>query len=295
MTSGKNRKKGEGICKLTKKHGTFVSSHLIPKALTKPEESGRPFVETWSGKRPKRTWSSWYDNQLVTAEGEAILSAIDGWAITELRKHKLVWSGWGPMQTLGNNHDLFGDSGFGLRSISGLDGKRLRLFFLSLLWRAAASTHHSFLEVRLLPEQIEKLGEMLLTGNSEPPSYFAVHLTQISTIGIVHNLSPLSQAKTLRYLEEERAERTVPFFRFYFDGLIAHVHHNSEGELATEAGPLVLGLQEKLVVPTITFDESYQRKNLANLMLDAFADWPDEMKRLLLSENRRSSDLNPSS
>jgi hypothetical protein len=284
MTSGKKRKKDEGICKLTKKHGTFVSSHLIPKALTKPEESGRPFVETWSGKRPKRTWSSWYDNQLVTAEGEAILAAIDGWAITELRKHKLVWSGWGPMQSLGNEHDPIGASGFGLRKVKAVDTKRLRLFFLSLLWRATATMHHGFSEIKLSPEQIDELGRMLVCSKSGPSSYYHIQLTQLSTLGTIQNLTPLSQVKTLRYFEEERPSRRVPYFRFYFDGLIAHIHPYPDID-ATEAGPLVLGYHEdEVTVLTVSYEISFQRKNLANLMFDAVVDWPDEVRRLMLQK-----------
>ena len=46
--------------------------------------------------RPVWRSNSWYDYNLVTAKGEKILSEIDDLAISELRKHKLIWSGFGP-------------------------------------------------------------------------------------------------------------------------------------------------------------------------------------------------------
>lgn len=59
----RSRKGDWGICELTKKPGKFVQAHLIPKALTRPEFAGTSFVETSArGQRPKRAWSSWYDN-----------------------------------------------------------------------------------------------------------------------------------------------------------------------------------------------------------------------------------------
>jgi hypothetical protein len=272
------KKKIDGVCKLTGKRGTFVSAHLIPKALTKPEASGLPFIEAWSGERPSRKWSSWYDNQLVTAEGEDVLAALDNWAIPQLRKHKLVWSGWGPMQALANEHDLIGDTGWGVRNISGLDGKRLRLFFLSLLWRAAASTHRGFSEIKLSSKDVEKLGRMLLANDPEPSTYCSIQLTQISTLGMVHNLTPIAQTKTIPAFGNV-SERAVPFFRFYFEGLIAHIHPIPD-DGSCELGPLVLGQEDTLTVSTVTYDISLQRKNLSSIMTDAYRNWPDVMKKL---------------
>jgi hypothetical protein len=74
-----------GTCRLTGTKGKFVKSHLIPKALTRPEEPGLPLIQGGSGKRARKRWDSWYDSELVTREGEDILSALDDWAIRYLR------------------------------------------------------------------------------------------------------------------------------------------------------------------------------------------------------------------
>jgi hypothetical protein len=276
----KNKSRG-GICSLTKRRGKFVNAHLIPKALTKPEIAGFPFVENRFGSRPTRKWSSWYDNKLVTAEGEAVLAALDNWAIPELRKHKLVWSGWGPLQSLphGPDHDPIGNTGFGLRKVSGLDANRLRLFFLSLLWRAAASTQHGFAEIRLPPQELEKLREMLLANDPGAPTLFSIHLIQISTLGPAHNLTPIAQTKLIPPFGDVQ-EHSRPIFRFYFEGLVAHIHLDDAEYESHKLGPLVLGLDESITIPTVTYEMSFQRKNLANIMAEAHTNWPDLMAKL---------------
>jgi hypothetical protein len=87
-----------GICKLTGVEGSFVKSHLLPNALTRQSIPGGPFIQGGDGEAPERRWTSWYDTALVTEEGEAVLSELDNWAIAQLRSHRLVWSGWGPMR-----------------------------------------------------------------------------------------------------------------------------------------------------------------------------------------------------
>jgi|SRR6202051_1447249 len=270
----------KGICKLTHKPGIFVSSHLIPKALTKPEKSGLPFVQNGYGKRPSRRWSSWYDERLVTREGEDILAALDDWAIAELRKHKLVWSGWGPMQALADGHDAIGETGFGVRSVRDIDGKRLRLFFLSLLWRAAATVRPEFSEITIPSEDIERLRLMVLSSDPEPPTFYQIQLTQISTLGIIHNLTPLAMTKTIPAYGES-PERTVAFFRFYFDGLVVHIHSdNTNQEITQQLGSLVVGLDSSITVSTVTYEISFQRKNLDRLIAEAYVKWPALMTKL---------------
>ncbi len=139
-----------GRCKLTGKTGKFVKAHIIPAALTRPSRSGAPLIQWGDDARPIRRRSSWYDHRLVTADGEAILAAYDGWAIKQMRLHKLVWSGWGEEETLtAKSFDEIPGTPWGLRSIAGVDTRKLRLFFLSLLWRAAESELPEFSQIYL--------------------------------------------------------------------------------------------------------------------------------------------------
>jgi hypothetical protein len=153
-----------GTCQLTGSRGPFVRAHIIPAALTKPEYAGAPLVQGSVEYRPVRRWTSWYDTQLVTQEGETILRDYDTWAIRELRKQKLVWSGWGKRSVLDEpEHRTIRSTPYGVRVIKGIDLPRLRGFFLSLLWRAAATKLPEFVEVVLSNEDLERLRSWSLT------------------------------------------------------------------------------------------------------------------------------------
>lgn len=253
MTSGK--------CALTLKHGSFVESHLIPRALTQPISKGVGFMQLSEQAKPKRRWSSWYDNRLVTREGEDILADLDGWAIKYLRTKKLVWSGFGPLQELTDDDRKLLGSQYGVRSVGVENPDRLRLFFLSLLWRAAASKLPEFQPIAVLPADLETM-RVALTTNSVPPiNFYPVSLTQFHTVGHQHNQSPTADTKILPAFDDE-PQSEVPIFRFYFDGLITHFHNTPNDPNAAELGPLVVGNGNTITVSTMPFGISRQRENL---------------------------------
>lgn len=258
----------QGICKLTGKFGFLVDSHLIPKALTRPEKNF-PFLQGGVGRKTIRRWSSWYDPNLVTAEGEKILETYDTWAVSELRKHKLVWSGWRGARVLQDDQQVIPGTDFGVREVKGIDPRKFRLFFLSLLWRAAATTRYEFSEVSLTSENLETLRAMVVFGEPEPLSFYPIVLTQLSTRGPTHNLAPFETTKSLNGIAD-RSDQKLPIFRFYFDGLIAHVHLPPYGKSPEEhSGPLFVGGDARLAVVTVPYETSFQRTNLVKLIAQA--------------------------
>lgn len=252
-----------GICKLTRQSGRFVRSHLVPLALTRPDTAGAPLIQFNSGTRPVRRWSSWYDDHLVIRRGEDILADLDNWAIAELRKHSLVWSGWGSTSAvpLGPSHL---PNGWGVRFLSGIDFTRLRLFFLSLLWRAAATERPEFSEVVLPEEDLEVLRLMLLQENASPLEFYPATLTQIATRGPAQNLVPLAETKTVPNLPG-LGEQHYPIFRFYLDGLVVHMHRQASGSIDAFL-PSVVGANEGLAVGTVNYEGSFQRANLMHVL-----------------------------
>lgn len=271
----------KGVCKLTGSFGKFIKAHLIPRALTRPESPGLPFIQSGFGSRPTRKWSSWYDPRLVTQEGEDILTSLDTWAISELRKHKLVWSGWGPMNALlTKGYTPIPGSPYGVHVVHGLDHQRLRLFFLSLLWRAAATNREEFVAVDLPVEHIERLRTMITANEPSPIDFYPVTLSQMSTMGIVHNQSPLSMLKSMP-ASEGTPGRDLPIFRFYFDGLMAHFHRQDADNGETVAlGDLIVGANDRLVISTISYEASFQRENLTAVMAEAAENWPAILAKL---------------
>ncbi|HWV51144.1 hypothetical protein [Pseudorhodoplanes sp.] len=253
----------KGVCKLTGHSGKFVDSHILPKALTRHAQKGEGFIQAGAGTRPERRFSSWYDNRLVTAEGEAILSKIDDWAISALREHKLVWSGWGPIQSISNLvAEKIPDTKWGIRFIHGLDARRLRLFFLSLLWRAAASDRWEMSQVSLPQEDLETLRIKVLTSDPEPISFYPVRILQLSTVGPTHNYSPIK-------LTGEHRHSGSGIFRFYFEGLMAHVAINRNETGAKQVGSLALGSEDRIIVPAVPYESSLQSDLVRDTVLNA--------------------------
>ncbi len=225
--------------------------------------------------RPVRRWSSWYDKQLVIQSGEDILSSLESWAIPELRKHKLVWSGWGPAQILPNIQMLAGtwaatppNSNWGYRVVKGIDPRRLRLFFLSLLWRAAATDRSEFSQVAIPRDDLEKVRLMLINSNPDPLSFYPTELCQFSTMGEVHNHTPIAMSKTVKsQMGEEEFNTSV--FRFYFDGLMAHMHRNAfDNDRTAWFGSSIVGRGDELVVANVPFETSLQHEGLRRVIAD---------------------------
>ena len=268
-----------GTCKRTGDNGPFVKSHMIPKALTYGAEKELPFAQAGRDVAPIKRWDSWYDKRIVTQAGETILEAYDDWAIRELRSYQLVWSGWGKSKTVPADVMNIPDSGgWGVRKIKGIDGRRLRLFFLSLLWRAAVSEMVEFKEVRLHASDIRRLRNMVRDGDPDPPGRFPIVLVQLSTVGAIHNLVPLEQRKPKQpWLKNGPS---YPIFRFYFDGLIAHIHKEISEEEIKDLGPMIVGNQEDIAVSTVPFETSWQRENLSELIREVEARWPERLAKI---------------
>lgn len=253
---------GIGICKLTKVKGKYAKSHLIPHAFTKPEIAGQPLIQAGFGQPAVRRWSSWYDQKLVTAEGELILRDLDTWGISYLRRQKLVWSGWGPSRVLQGNRVILEETGWGIRSVDVDEPEKFRLFIYSLLWRAAASSMLEFSEISMPANDLERLRVVLLKNELPPIDFYPASLTQLSTLGIKHNLSPIAQVKTTPAIGSE-PERQIPIFRLYFDGLIVHIHRHANDDGYTQSlGPQIVGNEKVVTVSTISYEKSFQLENL---------------------------------
>ncbi|MCQ4190103.1 hypothetical protein [Methylocystis suflitae] len=189
-----------------------------------------------------------YDGRLVTADGEAILAKYDDWAINFFRQQKLIWSSWGPTITLeSSDHAWIDKIRFGIRKLDGVDCTRLRLFFLSLLWRAAATTLFEFKAVSMPPDEEAQLRAMVLHGEAEPYHFYPVTLTQLITRGFPHNYSAVRQIKrepvpdlTTGSIKED-AWQEIDIYRFFFDGLIAHIHINADAKEVEEKGSVFAG------------------------------------------------------
>jgi hypothetical protein len=271
MRANRLQPKPSGICKLTGQSGRFVKSHIIPQALTRPAQRNLPFWQIHPNTPPVKRWSSWYDSGLVVQAGEDILTAYDTWGVEALRRERLVWGGWGTQKSLGSLLHSVGDSPWGVRKIENIDGKKLRLFLLSLLWRAAATNLQEFNSVKLPDDDLETLRELICSGDPGSTVFYPIQLTQMSTIGIIHNHAPIADIKSVPILDVDPIQHVqAPIFRFYFDGLMVHFDRRKLApEDMSAIGNMIVGQEDTFLVTTQTYEGSYQSLQVTNVQIQA--------------------------
>lgn len=253
----------DGICALTQTHGRFVASHLIPRALTRLSSIGEKFIEAGIGAGIKKRADSWYDYALCTRAGEDILEEIDTIGINELRRHRLVWSGWSSDEDRLKPSE--GDLGEGkIRLLKLQFPEALRLFFLSLLWRAAASSRPEFADVALSDSEVEDLRLRVLHKTPGPVEDYPIQLFQLITRGPAHNRTPLLERKPL--VKDDGSEgEMISFARFYFDGLVSHIHLPRGQPISENYLKVCLGFQETTAVFGREYDDSRTMENLRTM------------------------------
>lgn len=175
------------------------------------------------------------------------------------RKHSLIWSAIFPpdgrLEAL--DHTWFDELNMGMRRI--IDGTHmLRLFYLSLLWRAAETTLYEFENVSLPPGDLEKLREMVLNGNIEPFDFYPITLTQLITIGFPHIWSAFRSKKSIPQIGNNNGFREVSIFRFYFDGLVAHIHIDDDPMIVRQQESFFVSQANELLVTTLLAQDSWQ-------------------------------------
>lgn len=271
------KRRPEGRCRLSGQTGPYVASHIIPKSLTKPSTPGQPFIQAGKGTRPVRRFDSWYDPALVIREGEDILAAIDGRGVELLRRHRLVWSGWGEEKELPDELLTDEDSGVGLRFVPSVDLTTLRIFLLSILWRAAESNREEFKEIALCQTHRDRLRQMILAGDPQPLDWYSTILTQVRTRGPNHNHAPLAMEMPVRD-EAGNETGTLPSFRFYFDGLVVHFMRPTSADIPIRMEPAPLTtIEGDLAVVVVRAEDSYQMRNLNQAIAEAEVEWPEEI------------------
>lgn len=278
-TSKKSKKQTlaqkEGTCALLKIEGKFAKAHLIPKALTAPDTPGERFIEAGRGARPIRRFSSWFDHQLVITAGEKILSEIDDAGISELRRHRLIWSGWDGKKKLHvKEYCVPPDpvSGVGVRHIANYDSSKLRLFFLSLLWRSLATKIKEFSYLDNIGVDLDLLGELLVKKDPGPHKFLPIVISQISTVGFTHNHSPTIQEITH---EVAGVEAVYRFYRFYMQGVIAHIYVGDCESVVSASPGVFVGGEDRLVVISHKFENSRQFEEAKSSMIESIQAWPN--------------------
>lgn len=258
----------EGVCKLTGKHGKFVASHILPRALTRLSHSGDKVREAALGVRPQWRPATWYDDRLVIREGEDILEEIDAPAIEVLRKHKLVWSSF-KCDAPFSPEDLtpFGE-GVNLRELCLGSADELRMFFLSIVWRAAASSRSEFVDVQLAEEMLEDLRQRVLTRDPGSVWDYPIILDQLITRGATQNRTPIMEDSNLP-VNGTKGLASVASIRIYLDGLVAKVMLAKGLDLDRTAGGIFIGTLDRSIILARPFEQSRTKENMIEVISDS--------------------------
>lgn len=261
-----------GVCKLTFVKGKSVKSHIIPKALTRPEEPGLPLMETSAGVGVKRKWDSWYDQKLVIRKGENYLRDIDTSAIIELRRNQLLWSAF-PNGVLENVDRIEGMETHGFRKFSNIDAASVWLFVASIAWRASASEMPEMSFFKLDAEIEEELRNCILTSEVKFDK-FPLSLIQLSSIGLKHNQTPTLDGKMVPSLDGSDPI-IAPIARIFIEGLICHFHLSQDFGQELIGNALFVGNAENLFVTCIDYNVSEQKDRIQEAIESSSPSAPD--------------------
>jgi len=189
-------------CKLCDKDRKLVRAHIIPKSLWKPLFNDKHPPAIHSNAPPfnaNKSLVGVYDTGIVCAQCESIFSPWDDYA-----QKLLLANPTGKKYVFKNGQKI-------AYLETAIDYAKLKLFFISLLWKAAVSNHFfcSRVNVGSFEPQLRK---MILEGDPGDPDTFAIMMAKCEDrLGtIVLNPHPERWWK-------------VNYYRFYVAGYVAYI------------------------------------------------------------------------
>ena len=147
-----------GVCKFCNEEGTLIEAHVLPKRMDLLNSLPKKLFTLDKTSPPKRSPRGSYDKDLLCHTCEhRYFEPLDTYAFDVLFNRRL---------------EATAEFGFGewLLRFRGADGNRLKLFVLSVIWRASASSRPDFEGCDLGGDQ-DLLREMVAHSKPGAPSY----------------------------------------------------------------------------------------------------------------------------
>jgi hypothetical protein len=167
-------------CKFCLEDKKCIKAHIIPNSLYEPlldYKEGMLIVSNKSKIYPKKQQTGIYDTNIVCEECERLFSKPDDYA-------KSFFSAEIPEESF-----IIHNGEKCVYTIKDYDYHNLKLFFISLLWRASASTHPFFSNVKIGPFD-NLIKEMIKNNNSGDENTFSVTLTRYDNPLSIQMLKP---------------------------------------------------------------------------------------------------------
>ena len=153
------------ICKLCRQAGKGKKAHIIPeaffRALSGYDEKLRLITNQTGQNRPRRSPIGIYDPELVCEQCEDRFLPCDTYA-AEVLLNRMAH-----LETGQQRSELF----------VAVDYHKLKMFFISVLWRASATSHQFFALSKVGPYE-ETARQSILANNSGSEDNFACHITR---------------------------------------------------------------------------------------------------------------------
>lgn len=195
-------KEPKSRCRLCLKEKKFIKAHIIPEGFFRPLRSGSlaPEMHTNTpGSYPKRTQVGAYDSSILCLECDQKMAPWDGYA-QEVLIHRFSEA-----------NEILLQGRTVARRIENFDYRRLKLFFISLLWRSSVSRHDFYKRISLGPFE-DRLKTMILARDPGGSQDFAVILARFEDPEFTAMLDP----------HPEKFD-SVSFCRFYLTGFVAYI------------------------------------------------------------------------
>lgn len=208
----KDKATNEIVCKLTGAKGPGVRAHIIPRSFYdfgKSEHKPAKIIQL-AGENSTISTSQIgeYDEGIVTKEGEAYFSVCDTYA-------------WECLVKRGQDGRLYHDSLNPLCiEISDFDYLKLKMFFISLLWRAGVSSRALFRRVNLGPHE-DRLRQLILANDPGSPHDYSVILG-------IHRDTPDYGLPMLEPIPLRDEETGIKYYRFSLGRLVACIKVDSQ-------------------------------------------------------------------
>ena len=196
------------ICNLCDKESKLIKAHIIPEKFFIPLRSGNMVPELHSNienEYPKKTPIGIYDKNILCAACDNYIGIWDNYA-----QHLLLREFSEKNAVLFNNRKV-------AYKIEAFDYEKLKLFFISLIWRASISSDSFYKRINLGPYQ-DVLKKMILNADPGTDNQFQVVLAKFSDPNIQSILDP----------HMDRFDH-VNFVRVYLTGFVVYIKVDKRG------------------------------------------------------------------
>jgi len=161
-------------CSFCLKDKKTIKAHIIPRCFYEHmrNDKTKPFsvLTNTAGRYSKKSWIGLYDSHIICEDCEKIFQKYDNYAC------KILLSKFDK-----SNFILDGSENKIAYKLDGIDYKKLKLFFISILWRASISKREEFKKVDVGPFK-NTLQDMIRGENPGVTNDFSVIVTRFIDI-----------------------------------------------------------------------------------------------------------------